>query len=153
MDEIIYSWKFEWKKQRWATWYIVVLSIIIWLVIWGFLTKQYWMSFIILFISWLAFYLENNSEDQVKVSITELGIKIWDGFYDYSKIDSYSFIYSSEKALFLRLNLNKRWLRNIDLIVDNNTVIELKNILPSFLEENPDEELTLTEKIISLLKI
>jgi len=153
MSEIIYTWTFSSKKHRWSSWYIIAFSIVIWLVIWWFLTKQYWMSFIILLISWLWLFVENNSEDDIIIEINELWVKAWDSFYDFSRIDSYSFIYSWEKAIFLRLNMNKKWLRNIDLIVNNDVVSKLNNILPNFLEENPKEELTITEKIISLLKL
>ena len=111
------------------------------------------MSFIVLLISWLWLFVENNSDDDMIIEINELWVKAWDSFYDFSRIDSYSFIYSWEKAIFLRLNMNKKWLRNIDLIVNNEVVSKLNNILPNFLEENPKEELTISEKIISLLKL
>jgi len=153
MNETIYTWTFSSKKHRWRSWYTITFSIVIWLVIWWFLTKQYWMSFIILLISWLWLLIENNSDDDITIEINELWIKAWESFYDFSRINSYSFIYSWEKAIFLRLNMNKKWLRNIDLIVDNRITSELNNILPNFLEENPKEELTMAEKIISLLKL
>lgn len=152
-QEIIYNWKFEDKKNRWTMWYIIALSIVIWLSIWWFLTKQYWMSFIVLLIAWLSYFIENNSEDEIWVEITNLGMKIWESFYDYSKIDSYTFIYSWENAIFLRLNLNKKWIRNINLIVDNNITWELKPILSGYLEENPKWELSFSEKLIFLLKL
>jgi len=98
-------------------------------------------------------FIENNSDDDVTVKISELWIGIWESFYDFSRIDSYSFIYSWDKSIFLRLNLNKKWLKNIDLIVNNETTARLNEILPNFLEENPKWELTLSEKIISLLKL
>ena len=153
MSEIIYSWSFKGKKNRWSSWYIVAISIVIWLVVWWFLTEQYWMSFIVLLISWIAFFIENNSDDDVKVEITKLWIKLGEWFYDFSKIDSYSFIYSWENPIFIRLYLNKKWLRNVDLLLDENIVLDLKDILPEFLEENPKWELSLMEKIISILKL
>jgi len=153
MSETIYTWTFSSKKYRWNSWYMIAFSIVVWLVIWWFLTKQYWMSFIVLLISWLILFTENNSDDDLTVKINELWIKAGESFYDFSRIDSYTFIYSWEKAIFLRLNLNKKWLRNIDLIVNNEITSKLNEILPNFLEENPKLELTLSEKIISLLKL
>ena len=153
MESLIYSWKFSSKKERWNLWYIIVLSIVIWLVIWWFLTKQYWMSFIILLITWLSYFVENNSEDIIKVSLTKLWIKVWKTFYDFGKIDSYTFLYSWENAVMLRLDLNKKWLRYIDLRVDNKITYELKNILPNFIRENPKQEMSFIDKIINLLKL
>lgn len=152
-NNIIYNWKFEDKKNRWTMWYIIALSIVIWLSIWWFLTKQYWMSFIVLLIAWLTYFVENNSEDEIEVIISDLGLKIWSNFYDFSKIDSYSFIYNWENAVFLRLNMNKKWLKTIDLIINNWIASELKWILVNYIEENPKWEMKFGEKIISLLKL
>lgn len=152
-NNFIYDWKFEDIKNRWTTWYIIALSIIIWLVIWWFLTKQYWMSFIILLISWISYFVDNNSPDEILVWIWELWIKVWDSFYDYSKIDSFAIIYNWENAVFLRLNLNKKWLRFIDLKIDNNIALNIKEILVNYVQENPKSELSFSEKIIKLLKL
>jgi len=152
-NNILYNWNFEDKKNRSTLWYIIALSIVIGLVVWWFLTKQYWMSFIILLISWLTYFIENNSDEHLNVDITELWIKIWAIFYDYSKVDSFSFIYSWENAILLRLNLNKKWIRFLDLNIDNSIVIDLKPILINYIEENPKWELSFSEKIIKLLKL
>lgn len=153
MSNIIYSWDFSSKKERWTMWYTIVLSIVIWLVIWGFLSKMYIMSFVFLLLAWLTYFVENNSDDIVKVNITELGINVWNWFYDFSKIESYTFIYEWENAILLRLNLNRKGLRNIDLNIDNKVAIDLKNILINFSQENPKESLSSMDKIIRLLKL
>ena len=150
---MLYSWTFPDNKNRWQLWYIIVLSIIIWLVIWWFLTRQYWMSFIVLLISGLIFYIENNSSDNINVEITDLWIKVSEYFYDYSKIDSFAFIYEWENAVVLRLNLNKKWIKLIDLKIDNNVVLKLKEILPHYIKENEKEDFSFTDKMIRMLKL
>lgn len=153
MSETIYSWSFSSKKSRWNTWYIITLSIVIGLVIWWFLTKQYGMSFIILLLTWLVYFVENNSSDLVEVSINQLWIKIWDSFYDFSVIDSFTLLYEWENAILVRLNLNKKWLRHLDLNIDNNIALDLKNILVNYIEENWKENLGFVDKAIRLLKL
>jgi len=150
---MLYSWTFPDDKNRWQLWYIIVLSIIIWLVIWWFLTKQYWMSFVILLLSGIIFYIENNSEDNIVVEVSELWIKVSEYFYDFSKIDSYTFIYEWENAVILRLNLNKKWIKMIDLKIDNNVALELKQILPEFIKENEKEDFGFVDKVIRMLKL
>lgn len=150
---MLYTWTFPDEKNRWKLWYIIVLSIIIWLVIWWFLTKQYWMSFVVLLMSGLVFYFENNSPDKIKVEVWELGIKVEDYFYDYSKIESYTLIYEWENAVICRLNLIKKWIKQLDLIIDNNVALELKKILPNFIKENEKQDFSFTDKIIKLLKL
>lgn len=152
-NEVLYTWSFPSKKDRSNKWYIIALSIVIWLVVWWFFTKQYWMSFVILMIAGLYYFIENNSDDEVFVEITSLWIKIWNSFYDFSSIESYFFIYNGENAEIIRLNLNKKWIRILDLIVNNNITIDLKNILPDYLKEWEKQDITLQEKFIRLLKL
>lgn len=153
MEQLLYSWTFSDTKNRGSLWYIITLSIVIGLAIWWFLTKQYGMSFIVLFLAGLYYFVENNADENVEVKVTELGIKIWTSFYDYTKISSYWFMYEWENALVLRLNLNSRGLKNIDLFVNNDIVSQLKEILPDFLEEQPKSDFSITDRIIKLLKL
>jgi len=111
------------------------------------------MSFIVLFLSGLIYFVENNTDEEVHIEIKPLGIKIWNTFYDFSKINGYSYIYSWENALFIRVFTNNQWLKYIDLSLDNQIVSQLQEILPNYLEEIPKSERSITEKIITLLKL
>lgn len=149
----LYTWNFPDVKNRWSLWYIIALSLVIGLVIWGFLTKQYGMSFILLLITGIAYFVENNSDDEVTVEISELWIRVGWTFYDFSRIPAYAFIYDGDNAIFLRLNLAKKWVKQIDLKVNNEITTELKQILPRFIEENPKQDLSFLERMIHLLKL
>lgn len=153
MNEIIYSWVFSNDKNRWSLWYVIAFSVVIWMVVWWFLTKQYVMWFLIILISWVSFFIENNSEENNSVYVTELWIKINNTFYDYSKISSYTFIYDWDNATFLRLVLIKKWIKYVDLDIDNNIVLELKHILPNFIKEDENWELSFIDKLIKILKL
>lgn len=99
------------------------------------------------------FFIENNTSKEIKVEITTLWIKIWENFYDFWKIENFSFIYNKENAVFLRLILNKRWISLINLKIDNKICSDLKTILPNFIKEEKDWDLSTSEKIINLLKL
>ena len=118
----LYTWDFDDTKHRSPLWYIIALSVVVGFAIWGFLTKQYGMSFVVLLVAGVAFFVENNSEDHVTVSVTELGIKVADKFYDFSRINSYTFIYSGDQAILMRLNLAQRGIRMLDVKVNNQIV-------------------------------
>jgi hypothetical protein len=153
MSEILYSWKFNDTKNRWKLWYIIAISIVIWSTIWWFFTKQYWLSFIILLIAWLYYFVENNSLDTVEVQILNTWIKIDWVFYDYSSIASYWFIYKNEQPIWLRINLNKKWLRFIDVKANRENISNIKSTFSNEIEETEKIELTFSEKIINLLKL
>jgi len=154
MSELLYSWKFNSKKQRWNLWYMIAVSIAVWLIIWWFLSEQYWMSFVIIILSGLVFYVENNSEDIVQVNITNDWIKVENSFYPFWNLSSYWIIYEWENAIILRVYLkNKVSVWSMDINIDNTIVSDIKNILWNYLEEAEKSELTFFEKIIRLLKI
>lgn len=150
---LLYDWSYEDSKDRSPLWYMVALSIAIWLIIWGFLTKQYGMSIVIMLIIGFFFYIENNSEDNMHVEISTLGIKIHHLFYDYSRINSYSIMYSGDQAVYLRLHLNKKGVNFANVRVDNRIAGEIRPILSGYIEENPKGEIWFMEKVAHLLKL
>lgn len=149
----IYSWEFEDNKNRWQYWYIIALSIIIWIVIWWFITGQYGLSFIILLVSGLFYFYENNSEDIIKIALYDLWLKIWDNFYEYAKIEKYTFIYNWDIPIYLRLVINKVSLSHIDLKINKAIMLELKEILPNYIEEDSKWELSFIERLMHKLKL
>lgn len=153
MSNIIYEWNFSDTKNRWSLWYIIAISVILWLAIWWIFTKQYWLSLIVFLITWVTFFIENNSYEFVNVEITDLWIKIWDYFYDFSSINEFSYIYYWNDVTLLRLKLNKKGIKQIDLKIDNSICLNLKNILPNYLNEGKWWKLTTSEKLINLLKL
>ena len=162
MEENNYSWIFNDKKERSSLWYTVILSIVIWLSIWWFLSKQYWMSLTVLLLTWLTYYIENNSEDELEVQVSTMWIKIqpvwvtdgvWVTFYDYNNINWYAYVYDGKNLVYLRLFISKKWIKRFDLKIDNSIQLELNSILPNFIEEQEKQELSLSEKLILLLKL
>lgn len=154
MSDLLYNWIFSSKQDRSPLWYTIAVSIAIWLVIWWFLSKQYWMSFFIIMLIWYIFYIENNSNDTVNVNITSQWIKVDTNFYAFSNISSFTLIYENENPILLRLNIsNKMSIWSVDVWINNNIALDIKNILSQFLEENNKEQLTFIEKIIKILKL
>lgn len=102
---------------------------------------------------WFFFFIENNSEDVVKVDITELWIKVQDVFYDYSRIESFSVLYHGESAVYLQLRLKKRGVTFANLRVDNAIVNNIRGILMEYIEERPKWEISFIEKVTHLLKL
>ena len=152
-QQSLYSWDYEDNKNRSASWYMIALSISIGLIIWWFLTRQYGMSIVIMLIVGFFFFLENNAEDTIVVDITDLGIKVQDIFYDYSRIGSYSLVYSWENAIFLRLNLKKRGVWVANLRIDNAIASDIRPLLAHYIEENPKQEITFIERMTHFLKL
>lgn len=153
MTKTLYNWSFDWKRQRWNLWYIIIISIAIWLIIWWFINKIYWLSFVIMILAWLMYFIENNSPDKINVIINELGIQVWTTFYDFWDIDSFTIIYDKSTPYILRLNLTKKWLKHLDLYITPDNTNQIRNTLLNFTQENWKQDLSFVEKITRLLKL
>ncbi len=152
-SNLLYKWNYEDLRDRSPLWYMIALSIAIGLIIWGFLNRQYGMSIVIMLATWFYYYLENNSDEHVSVEVSDLWIKVQWIFYDYAKIAGYSLVYQWDSAVFLRLMINKRGIWVLNVKVDNTIAANLRSILPNYIEENEKQEISFSEKIISLLKL
>lgn len=153
MKDILYTWQFSDKKNRGSLWYVLAASIALGLIIWWFLTNQYGMSFIILLISGIYFFVENNSAENIIVEIANQGIQVENSFYDNWSIDSYCFVFHWEAPYYLRLFLNKKWLRQIDIRIDDERFTDLQSLLPDLINWSESQKLTFSEKLIILLKL
>ncbi|MCP4523535.1 MAG: hypothetical protein GY828_04925 [Candidatus Gracilibacteria bacterium] len=153
MSTVLYSWKFNDKKERSQLWYIIAISIVIGLSIWGFFTKQYGMSFIVLFLAGLGFFVENNSDEVIEVKLSDLGMYIGETFYEYQSIKRYNITYSGDQADILRLQLSKRGIALLDIRINNDILPEIQNILNQFIEDGGKAELSSTDKIIRFLNL
>lgn len=152
-ENIIYNWNFSDEKNRWMMWWTLAIAIVIWIVAWWIFSGQYWLSIVFILAFWVMFFVENNSEKNINVEITNLWIKIWKEFYDFWKIENFSFIYNKENPVYLKIILNKRWIKTLILKVDNKICQDLKEILPNFIKEEKDSDLSFSEKLINFLKL
>lgn len=153
MNDIIYSWNFNDNKNRGNLWYVIAFSVVIGLIVWWFLTKQYVMSFLVILVSGVSLFIENNTEENIVVLLTTLWIKVNNSFYDYPKINSFTIIYDWDKAVILRLDIMKKWIRFIDLNIDNEIALNLREILPNFIKEDENWELNSIDRLIKYLKL
>lgn len=152
-NNIIYNWTFSDDKNRSPIWYIIAISVIIAIVFWWIFTSQYWLSIVIILASWVLFFIENNSEKNINVEITDLWIKVLENFYDFWKMENFSFIYNKENPVYLKIILNKRWIKTLILKVDNKICQDLKEILPNFIKEEKNSDLSNMDKLINILKL
>lgn len=153
MAQSLYSWSFKNTHERSQTWYIIALACVIWLVIWGILTRQYGMSFVVLLIAGVFYFVENNAEEEIIVSITELWINVWGNFYDFSRIQSFAILYDKNEAKVLRLKTNKKTLKTLDVDIDNEIAANIQAVLPNFVRQDEKWEFSFTDKVIRASKL
>jgi hypothetical protein len=111
------------------------------------------MSFIILLISWLVYFVENNSDDEIEVKVTEQGLYISNVFYDYSTIKKYSVWYQNDSPNLLRLHLSKASVAILDLKISAEILSQVQFYINDFIENWWKSEITSTDKLIRFLNL
>jgi hypothetical protein len=100
-----------------------------------------------------VFFVENNSDDEVIVQISDQWIYIWNTFYDYSSIRQYSVGYQNDTAQFIRLHLTKRWIAVLDLKISNELLPQIQSYLWEYVEDGWKAEISSTDKLIRFLNL
>lgn len=114
---------------------------------------MYIMSFVIVLLSWVYFFAENNAQDNIDVSVYDAWIDIWWSFYDYSRVEGYHIVYRKNNPVFLRLKIKIKALNIIDLPINSQVLSEIWEWLSYFVEDKWKIETTALEDLISYLKI
>jgi len=99
------------------------------------------------------FFMENNSEDEVHVQITPLGIRINNEFLSFGSISNYSVIYNADQAIYLQLFTQKSMIKTTNLHINNQIALELEQVLPHFLQNAGEGQMKVIDRIINLLKL
>lgn len=150
----MFSWEFENKKEKSITWYITASVIWLALIIYWLFTWMYTMSLVVLILVWVYLLIENNSPDKISIEIDDNWVLIWEDFYDYPKIESYSIVYNKNIPELIRFRLRTKWFSVLDIPYSNQiTASEIRNYLNNFLEEDKDSQITNMDKLINYLKL
>jgi len=152
-ENILYQWSFSTKKDRGQLWYIIALAVVFGLIIWGMLSKQYVLWFLVIIATGVYALLENNSEDEAHVQITPLGIRVNKEFYNFGSIGGYSIVYNGDQAIYLQLSMQKSMIKTTNLHINNQIALELEQVLPHFLQNIGEWQMTVVDRILNILKL
>lgn len=149
------SWEISVRKDKGTTWYMTAGVFALALIVWGFIVGLYVMSIVIFIFVGVYVLVENNAPDTARIEVNENGIGIGNSFYDYPKIEEFSIVYDSGKAVLLRLKMKNRGMRYIDVDLNQDVnPAELRGFLAQYLPESETGgELTSTERLTRYLKI
>lgn len=101
----------------------------------------------------MYFFIENNSEDETLVEIQNLGIKVQENLYDYSRIESFCILYENTQAAYLQLHIKKRNVHTLHIRVNNEISEGIRPILSQYIKEDSQREISFLEKILRICKL
>lgn len=150
----MFYWEFKTKKEKWASWYTTAIIVALAFILWWAVTWMYAMSVVVFIMAWVYMLNENNSPDVMQIEINENWIAVWEVFYDYAKIEAFSIIYSKKTPIFLRLRLNARWFRFMDIPLEwVDWVSDVRTFLLWYVSEDSKWELWTIDKLVNYLKL
>lgn len=119
------------------------------LTFFSFVIGWYMMGVVIVIFCGVYLLYETNSEEYVRVSVSEEGIMVGGEFFEVAKIREFGVIYMHNRPVFLRLIMLKKRSGQIDLVLDPGiNVVELRNFLGQMIEENEHIELSFIEEVL-----
>jgi hypothetical protein len=149
----MFSWTVSLKQERSAGWYSIAGIVALSLIVWGFVEAIYALSLVVIIFVGVYLLIENNAPDSVEVTVDENGIGIGSDFYDYPKIENFAIVYDDGKPVLLRILLNIRGIRLIDVDLPEGAVnaADLRAFLSGYANESKNTDLGTIERITRMI--
>ncbi|MFH1946590.1 MAG: hypothetical protein ABIJ23_00310 [Candidatus Magasanikbacteria bacterium] len=142
IGDILHEWtilQYE-RHDRGTVWYILMMSLGLFLVFYGVITGNFLFSLIVVLFAIIMFLQSHQEPPQIPFLITELGVVVGGKFYEYAEFENFYIIYKPPhvKTLFLDTKSILHPMLRIPLLDIN--PIEIKHSLREFLPEDFEKE-------------
>ncbi|MBU2542650.1 hypothetical protein KJ785_03760 [Patescibacteria group bacterium] len=142
VGDTIHEWTIQEYDQheRGILWYIIIISLGLFLVTYSVFTSNFLFSFIIILFFIIIFLQSNQKPIQIPFKITDLGIIVGKRFYNYSEFDNFYIIYKPPYTKTLFLDTKSIFHPAIRIPLLDVNPIEIKHSLREFLSEDFEKE-------------
>ncbi len=142
IGDILHQWtilQYD-KHNRGTGWYILMLSLGLFLVLYGVISGNFLFALIVILFAIIIFLQSHQEPPQIPFLITDMGVVVGGRFYEYSEFDEFYIIYKPPhvKTLFLTTKSVLQPMLRIPLLDVN--PIEVKHSLREFLPEDFEKE-------------
>ncbi len=128
------------KPERSMSWYIVMLTIFVALLIYSTVTLNFLFAIIIIMVVIILFLHQRKDPLELEIKITEAGIEIGEKFYAYKDLDKFFIIYEPPEISNLYLEFKNKLKPSLSIPLKKENPIKVRDILIDFLAENVDQE-------------
>jgi len=154
--KILASWTFPEfiKYVRTTGWYIGISIVIIGIIVYSILTKDYlFLIFIVIIVA--IYYLRAKREPMlIKLNVTEDGLEVSDSFYQYKDIKNFWIIYEPPAVKMLYFDFKTGIRPRLSIFLENQNPLKIRKILLDYLEEDlTKENESFTDGMMRILKL
>ncbi len=141
LGKTFYSWHFpEFEKQvRSSAWYISVAVLTLIFLFLAFLDNNFLFAVIIVMAVVIIFLQSGKEPQDLKIEITEGGVKIEDKIYPYKDINKFFIIYEPPQISNLYLDLKSNLKPRVTIPLMNQNPVNIRDTLLLFLDEDVEK--------------
>lgn len=131
----------EYKSySRTQRWYIVTGIIILILLLLAVWSQNIFAAVGLLLLSVIILVRAYSEPPRLQVSLTEDGIEVGDGFYEFRDLDNFWIVYEPPHVKMLYVEFASRWKPRLPIPLENEDPVEVREILLRFLSESNERE-------------
>ncbi|HYE59801.1 MAG TPA: hypothetical protein VEA18_01290 [Candidatus Kapabacteria bacterium] len=140
--DILHEWTLKeyHQHERGSTWYIVMITFGIILVLYGVISKNFLFSLIIILAAIILFLQSHQEAPDVPFAITELGVVINNRFYPFSELEDFYIIYQPPEVKTLFIHTKSTFRPTLRIPLMDNNPMEIRQTLREYLPENTEKE-------------
>ena len=154
--KVLLKWSFpEYEKhERNLSWYIISLSIGVFLFLYSIYTSNFIFAIIIILAGVILINSLKGEPKNIDFSITDKGILLGRNFYEYDNLVKFWIIYKAPQVKKLYFEVDNIFHTQLIVPIENVSPLELRDLLSQYLEEDVDKENEpLSEALGRMLKI
>lgn len=140
--QVLHTWEVAEYAQheRPTRWYVIMLTIGLFLVGYGLFTNNFLFALIIVLFAIIIFLQSHQKPHNVPFSITDLGVIVNNRFYAYSEFSDFYIIYNPPEVKTLFLEPESTFRPRLRVSLEDQDPNEIKFTLRQFLSENVSKE-------------
>lgn len=137
------------KYQRTKTWYVVMGSIGVALLLYAAFTKNFLFVVILLLVALIAYLHERQNPEILEFMILEGGVVLGTRYYPYKEIKSFWIIYEPPDVKMLYFGIPRLLRHELPVHLENQNPVKLRQLLLTYLEEDLSKEDEATEETLA----
>lgn len=141
------------KHERSTTWFMAGGIVTIMLVLWGIWTNSWSMAVAFLLLAGVYYLSHTHQPRQLKIIISEIGIKVGTKCYPYSLIKNFWIHYHPPFVKTLSFRTNEKMFKEIVIQLDGQDPVPIRTCLSRQISEWEGKEETFTDLFARIFKL
>lgn len=141
------------KHEKGAAWVTMAISITAGLIAYAILTKSWTMSAAFFMLAIVYFLEHKKKPENIRIELTEMGVKVKDKFYPFSHFKTFWIIYKPPMVKTLHLRFAGKRYGDLLIQLADQDPVKVRNLLLTQLPEWEGKEEAITDVLVRVFKL